>query len=276
MHIDHQNIFFLLTLLATIGELLLVAFIISPIIYYTKRQFNNKLALQRLEQEYQEKLLTATIIFQEKERKRIAADLHDDVGSLLSVAGMYIDDVSDESTHPSTRNSLIKARSLLDTAIERARRITYDMAPYGLEVAGLEGAVGELIKRTGHLKEINTSVHFLHPSARLLYQQELMAFRVTQEVVNNILKHSGATFIHINQQINKGTYLLEIVHDGTGLTHEEFELLLKQGNGMGLKNISSRLQADKGSIVFGKDNETYKVLIRILFEEHEKELANRL
>jgi two-component system NarL family sensor kinase len=230
----------------------------SSIISYHCNGWNRK---------YQEKLLTATIIFQEKERKRIAADLHDDVGSLLSVAGMYIDDVSDESVHPSTRHSLIKARSLLDAAIEQARRITYDMAPYGLEVAGLESAIGELIKRTGHLKEITISVHFLHPSNRLNYQQELMAFRVTQEVVNNILKHSSATFIHITQQIRKEIYQLEIVHDGIGLTHEEFEWLLKQGNGMGLKNIRSRLQSGKGSILFGKENLLYKILVRILIED---------
>jgi signal transduction histidine kinase len=96
-------------------------------------------------------------------------------------------------------------------------------------------------------------------------EKELIVFRVVQELVNNILKHSNSSFIHLTQNMHHDSFLLRIHHDGRGIVQSDFEKLNKSNVGLGLKNISSRLKVAQGSIFFEKDaSQTYyKVTIEI-------------
>ena len=86
----------------------------------------------------------------------------------------------------------------------------------------------------------------------------MIVFRIVQELVNNILKHSSSSFIHLTQNNHNGSFLLRIHHDGRGIVQADFEKLNKSNIGLGLKNISSRLKVAQGSIFFEKDaSQTY-------------------
>jgi signal transduction histidine kinase len=86
-----------------------------------------------------------------------------------------------------------------------------------------------------------------------------------QELINNILKHSNSSFIHLTQNSHGDSFLLRIHHDGRGIVQADFEKLNKSNIGLGLKNISSRLRVAQGSIFFEKDSSQtyYKVTIEI-------------
>jgi signal transduction histidine kinase len=94
---------------------------------------------------------------------------------------------------------------------------------------------------------------------------ELIIFRVIQELINNILKHSNASFIHLTQNLSNDKFFIRIHHDGLGLTQTDFEKLNKSASGLGLKNIQSRLKLLQGRIFFEKDvSQTYfKVTIEV-------------
>ncbi len=102
-------------------------------------------------------------------------------------------------------------------------------------------------------------------------EQELLVFRVIQELVNNILKHSNASFIHITQNYQDGKFFIRIHHDGRGITQNDFDKLNKSAMGLGLKNIQSRIRVLHGGITFEKDiSQTYfKVTLDIPVESEE-------
>ena len=90
-----------------------------------------------------------------------------------------------------------------------------------------------------------------------------------QELINNILKHSNSSFIHLTQNVHAGKFYLRIHHDGRGLVQADFEKLNKSNVGLGLKNITSRLRVVDGNINFEKDiSQTYyKVTIELPKDE---------
>lgn len=112
---------------------------------------------------------------------------------------------------------------------------------------------------------MNASCRFHDYRERLMPEQELIIFRVIQELVNNILKHSNASFIHLTQNISGQKLFVRLHHDGRGITQQDFEKLNKSASGLGLKNIQSRLKLIQGRIFFEKDvSQTYyKVTIEI-------------
>jgi signal transduction histidine kinase len=112
---------------------------------------------------------------------------------------------------------------------------------------------------------MNASCRFHDYRERLHPDQELIIFRVIQELVNNILKHSNASFIHLTQNLGGNKLYIRLHHDGKGITQQDFDKLNKSTGGLGLKNIQSRLKLLQGRIFFEKDmSQTYyKVTIEI-------------
>ena len=112
---------------------------------------------------------------------------------------------------------------------------------------------------------MNASCRFHDYRNRMHPEDELIIFRVIQELVNNILKHSNASFIHLTQNLSDDKFFIRMHHDGKGLTQADFEKLNKAASGLGLKNIQSRLKLLHGRIFFEKDmSQTYfKVTIEV-------------
>jgi signal transduction histidine kinase len=97
-----------------------------------------------------------------------------------------------------------------------------------------------------------------------------------QELINNILKHSNASFIHLTQNNQGDNCYIRIHHDGRGLEQSDFDKLTKSKSGLGLKNISSRIRVLHGRIHFEKDaSQTYyKVTIEVPKEEVPEEVLH--
>jgi two-component system, NarL family, sensor kinase len=123
--------------------------------------------------------------------------------------------------------------------------------------------------------QINASSRFHEYKDRLKPEKELIVYRVVQELINNILKHSNSSFIHLTQNMQNGFCLLRLHHDGRGIVQTDFEKLNKSNIGLGLKNISSRLKVAHGNILFEKDvSQTYyKVTIEIPRDDPYESLA---
>jgi signal transduction histidine kinase len=137
--------------------------------------------------------------------------------------------------------------------------------PPTLKNFGLESALTDMFQKLAGAGTINASSRFHDYKERLKTDKELIAFRVVQELINNILKHSNSSFIHLTQNMQDDNFVLRIHHDGRGLVQSDFEKLNKSAGGLGLKNISSRLKVAQGNIFFEKDpSQTYyKVTIEI-------------
>lgn len=251
--------------LGTLGMLTLAIAIVGFVIFHQRKviRYNNQ--LKKLEEEKQHILLNASIRFQEEERNRIAADLHDDAGPLLATARLYLNENLVNQEKAQQLQSIFSAKQILDDAILLIRNISHSLMPPTLKNFGLESASTDLFQKIGASGSLNASARFHDYRTRLKVDQELLVFRVIQELVNNILKHSNPGFIHLTQNISANNMYFRIHHDGTGIVQAEYEKLSHSAQGLGLKNIASRIKVLAGKIYFEIDpSKTYfKVTIEI-------------
>jgi signal transduction histidine kinase len=256
----------------TIGMLALTIGLIVFIIFHQRKVIRYQLRLQRMEQDQQKLLLNASIRLQEEERQRIAADLHDDAGPLLATARLYLNENLVNLDKTTQLQSIYNAKQIIDDTIQLIRNISHSLMPPTLKNFGLESAVNDLFQKISGSGSMNASSRFHDYRERLQAENELIIFRVIQELVNNILKHSNASFIHLTQNTSGDKFFIRLHHDGRGITQNDFNKLNKSNVGLGLKNIQSRLKVLHGKIFFEKDmSQTYyKVTIELVKEEEDK------
>jgi two-component system NarL family sensor kinase len=255
----------LVLFLGTLGMMILTIGLILFIIFHQRKVIRYQMKLQQMEQEQQKILLNASIKLQEEERQRLAADLHDDAGPLLATARLYLNENLVNQDKATQLQSIFQARQIIDDTIQLIRNISHSLMPPTLKNFGLESAINDLFQKISGSGTINASSRFHEYKDRLKSDKELIVFRVVQELINNILKHSSASFIHLTQNVHGDKFYLRIHHDGRGLVQADFDKLNKSNIGLGLKNITSRLKVVQGQINFEKDvSQTYyKVTIEL-------------
>jgi signal transduction histidine kinase len=249
----------------TLGMLVLAIGLVVFIVFHQRKVIKYQQQLQRLEEEQQQILLNASIRWQEEERQRIAADLHDDAGPLLATARLYLNDNLVHQDISTQLQSIYNAKQIIDDTIQLIRNISHSLMPPTLKNFGLESAINDLFQKISGSGAINASCRFHDYRERMLPQRELLIFRVAQELVNNILKHSNSSFIHLTQNTSDGVFYIRLHHDGKGITQADFERMNKSAVGLGLKNIQSRMKVLDGSVLFEKDaSQTfYKVTLEM-------------
>jgi len=255
----------------TTAMLALAIALIVFIIIHQRKVIRFQSTLQKMEQDQQKILLNASIRLQEEERQRLAADLHDDAGPLLATARLYLNENLVNQDKTTQLQSIYNAKQIIDDTIQLIRNISHSLMPPTLKNFGLESAVNDLFQKISGSGTINASCRFHDYRERLELEREQIIFRIIQELVNNILKHSNASFIHVTQNTNGNKFFIRMHHDGRGLTQADFEKLNKSAVGLGLKNIQSRLKVLQGNIYFEKDmSQTYyKVTIELSKDDEE-------
>src|SRR5450432_1444860 len=237
----------------TIGMLALTIGLIVFISFHQRKVIRYQQQLQRMEQDQQKTLLNASIRLQEEERQRIATDLHDDAGPLLATARLYLNENFVNLDKQTQLQSIYNAKQIIDDAIQLIRNISHSLMPPTLKNFGLESAMTDLFQKMNGSGNLNASVRFHDYRQRMKLEQELLVFRVIQELVTNIMKHSNSGFIHLTQNMNGQNLYFRIHHDGQGLIQSEFDRLNNVSHGLGLKNIQSRIKVLKGRIFFEID-----------------------
>jgi two-component system NarL family sensor kinase len=271
----NQPVISLVLFLGTLGMLVLTIGLILFIIFHQRKVIRYQLRLQQMEQEQQKILLNASIRLQEEERQRLAADLHDDAGPLLATARLYLNENLVNQDKATQLQSIFQARQILDDTIQLIRNISHSLMPPTLKNFGLESAVNDMFQKISGSGTINASSRFHDYKERLKPEKELIVFRIVQELINNILKHSNSSFIHLTQNAHNGLFILRMHHDGRGIVQADFDKLNKSNIGLGLKNISSRLRVAQGNIFFEKDaSQTYyKITLEIPKDDPYESLA---
>jgi two-component system, NarL family, sensor kinase len=181
---------------------------------------------------------------EENERQRLARELHDGVGQLLSAARRKIQMMQpDEQTLPLKPDDPLK---LLDDSIKEVRDLSHSMMPPSLLNKDLKQAVEEFVGRISHSDTLSITTEWVNIDGLDLEKTvTLMLYRSIQEMVSNAIRHAKATAIHI-EFVNHNTELTLMVYDdGIGFDKEK---LLSSGKGMGLKNIQSRIAYIGGNL----------------------------
>src|SRR6476620_2756478 len=254
-----------LMFVGTLAMLILAIGIIVFVIFHQRKVIRYQLQMKKLEAEKQQILLNASIRFQEEERQRIAADLHDDAGPLLATARLYLNENLVNQEKAQQLQSIFSAKQIIDDAILLIRNISHSLMPPTLKNFGLESAMSDLFQKINGSGNLNATARFHDYRQRLKLEQELLVFRIIQELVTNIIKHSNSGFIHLTQNTNGNNLYFRIHHDGQGIVQSEFDKLNHNSTGLGLKNIQSRVKVLKGRIFFEIDSSHtyYKVTLEV-------------
>ncbi|MBP6686822.1 ATP-binding protein [Lacibacter sp. H375] len=252
----------------TFGMLLLAIGLIVFIVFHQRKVIYFQLRMKKMQEEQQQMMLQASIQSQEEERQRIAADLHDDAGPLLATVRLYLNENLIHQDQGTQLQSIYNAKQIIDDTIQLIRNMSHSLIPPTLKNFGLESAVNDMFQKINGSGSISASARFHDYKRRLKLEYELSIFRVLQELVNNTIKHSHSSFIHLTQNKTDQYIYIRMHHDGEGLTQTEYEKLRDTPQGMGLKNIYSRVKILNSKILFEKDpsNTYFKVTIEIPIE----------
>jgi|WetSurMetagenome_2_1015567.scaffolds.fasta_scaffold04665_5 PAS domain S-box-containing protein len=196
---------------------------------------------------------------EEKDRQRFAADLHDDLGPILSSIKLHLGIYNDSEKPAGYRETMRICNELLAEAIAKMRIIANNLMPRLLEKYGLEPALNAFISTVQKEGIFMVQVRSNLDGARFPRTQELHLYRILCELINNTVKHSGATSAAIILDLSKGT--LSIRYSDNGKGYRVDRETLKRG-GMGLNNIIQRVNLIDGEIKFIRKNGSTEVRIK--------------
>lgn len=230
------------------GAIIFILAIIFIIQFYKRKKIESKLKLETEIAKLNALRSKAVIEAEEKERVRIAKDLHDGVGQLLSAAKLNLSSLQDKLQLKDDENLLLlsNATNLIDDSVKEVRTVSHSMMPNALLKLGLASAVKEFINKLSVGNKLKIDLDIVGLENRLEPATETVLFRVLQEIVSNIIKHAKANYINI-QLIKHDKELTMLIEDnGVGFDTSK----INSFEGIGLKNILSRVEFLNGKVDF--------------------------
>jgi two-component system NarL family sensor kinase len=232
--------------------LMLASAIIFFVILYQKRIIHHQQELKRINDQKQLELIQASIQGEEKERNRIASELHDDVGATLSSIRLYLYAAGKKDADISILNT---SKELLDESIQKIRNISHKLQPALLQQLGLQSSLESFATMITNTGKINVTYSTSDALPRLHENTELSIYRITQELTNNIIRHANATVLKIETLLRSGYLITSLIHNGEGLTEEMYQEQIYKKGSIGLKNIVNRLKTIGATIQFNKKDD---------------------
>jgi len=201
--------------------------------------------------EYQQKLRTLAselTLTEEKQRRRIATELHDRIGQALALSKIKLSEIRNAIPHHQYTKELGEIHELLEQTIRDTRTLTFDLSPPILYELGFEAAVEWLAEN--FQKQHNIEVHFSDDGNAKPLKDEIrtVLFRAVRELLINVAKHSHAKNVVITLEINSGNIRILISDDGKGFDISKTGPYVEKTSGFGLFNIRERLSLLEGQM----------------------------
>jgi signal transduction histidine kinase len=194
------------------------------------------------------KLIRKEIETQTEERKRIAQDLHDDIGAQLSTLKMYVSALNrDLEKKEDIKELSEETQQMISRTIRDMRHIITELSPQSLSTYGYVAALNEFIYYLRKSTDIDIAVDVSHFTASPGKNEEAALYRITQELFNNTIKHARAKHIVFKLETRGGENILFYTDDGQGFNQEKVANAATSGRG--LFNIASRVKFLKGKMV---------------------------
>lgn len=226
-----------------------------------KKEQEQEQEVEVLKQEQQNKIFSAMIEGQEKERKRLAIDLHDGLGGRLSGISMNLSKLDKDEPKEYPKNQLQKVMKDLNDSLTELRSIARNMMPETLVKFGLQAALKDYCSSMT-ATDTKVTLQFYGTDKGIAINQQVTMYRVIQELINNAIKHAQATEVLV-QFMREGDQI-DITVEDNGVGFDKTKSLKKKGSGMGLSNLQTRVAYLKGNIDFEtEENEGTTVNVHI-------------
>lgn len=255
-----------ITYLLVLGIAVMLGLMLSvllAVMFSFRKKNQHRRAMEALREQQQNQLIEAAIRSEEGERHRIAETLHDEVGAILSSAKLHLLGIKQQELDERDKRLHEKGAGLLNDVIKRVRGISHNLHSNILKEFGFNEAIRHFLAQTtgASLLETETALDDRYPGAS--QEKDMSLYRIIQELVNNTIKYAGARSIRIDSVYIAGELTLQLTHNGSGLSQEEFETFSFKKEGLGLKNIRNRIFLLQGSIHFSKTAGQSMIVLKI-------------
>jgi two-component system, NarL family, sensor kinase len=232
---------------------ILIALLLIGLVYffYRKKQVEAK-AKSDAELALQKDIRSKAIIeAEEKERIRIAKDLHDGVGQLLSAAKMNLSSVQNKIKMATTEDEIAfkNAIDLVDESVKEVRTVSHSMMPNTLLKLGLASAIKEFVTKIQNTPNLKVNLEIVGLSERFDQEKESILYRIIQEIVSNIIKHANASELSMQLIKHDKEFTIMIEDNGVGFDTTK----IASFEGIGIKNIQSRVEFINGTVHFDSE-----------------------
>lgn len=227
---------------------IVILFIISLLVYRNYRQ-KQKLQRQRISELEKEKQLTSTeavLRGEEQERSRLAKDLHDGLGGMMSGIKYSLQTMKKNLIMtPENQQAFERSMDMLDSSINEMRRVAHNMMPEALVKFGLDTALSDFCEDINHSGALQVSYQSIGMDKIEIDQTTAITiYRVIQELINNTMKHAAAKTAIVQVTKTNDIISITVEDDGKGFN----PAILQPSMGMGWSNIQSRVQYLKGKL----------------------------
>jgi PAS domain S-box-containing protein len=200
---------------------------------------------------------------QDEERRRIARELHDSAGQVVAALGMHLSNITQSAAKPEVRKAAEESHEMVRQLGKEIRTVSYLLHPPLLDENGLPEAlrwyVDGLTRRSGLNIVLDISTDF----GRLPGAIEMAMFRIVQESLTNIHRHSGAKTATIRLAQEVSTAVLEIQDDGSGISKDTLAAILTQRSGVGMTGMRERVRHLKGKLDIQSDSTGTTISVRL-------------
>ena len=227
-----------------------------------------RLALLLQEAELSGRLLQ----LQDEERRRIARELHDGAGQLLAALSMNISAISAEESRlsPGVARNVEESRSLIDQAVSEIRTISHLLHPPLLDEVGLISALKEYVNGFGERSNIRVSLDLPSDLERLPRDVELSIFRIVQECLTNVHRHSGSATARVQLSHERGEIQLQVSDQGRGINRETQDKFREgKSSGVGLRGMRERIRQLGGGMQIQSSGNGTSIIVVLPLDEKE-------
>ena len=240
------------------GHIRFIIQVVSPIHYHGRPAIlGNAIDITERKQAearvhtYQEQLRSLASelsVTEERERRRLATDLHDSISQILAISKLKLDLVRSGATSAAPARDLDEISELIDQALQHTRSLTFELSPPVLYELGIEAALESLVERMQQMHGM--SIHFVDDEQPKALSEDLAAFcfRAVQELLINVVKHARAKSATVSIGKRGDTVCITVADDGVGFVSDDTFANVDRRTGFGLFSISERLRHLGGSL----------------------------
>lgn len=224
-----------IVIVGTIILLTLALLIISLFIYYKKKQVINHLEKQQLQSQFSQTLLQSQIEIQEQTRRHISRELHDNLGQIASIIKINLNTITIEQPEKAIQK-IEDSKELTRQLIADIKALSVSLNSDRIAKAGLITAIATEVERINKTEQFNAVFINNATNSPVDNDKAIILFRMVQEVLNNMVKHSQAKEITVTANSNENLFILALYDNGTGFSIEE----KVNSGGQGLQNLQNR------------------------------------
>jgi signal transduction histidine kinase/predicted ATPase len=208
-----------------------------------RKEINEKERLSSMIELQKDSHMKALVQVQDNERKRIASDLHDSLGSLLSSVRLRFNGLQEDFARklPDKSGRYSDTLSLLDEAIAELRSVSHRMVPVSLGRFGLKSALQTLADQINESEQLEVDLQILGYEQRVAEEIEVAVYRICQELVQNVIKHAGASAVRIQIIFHDDALNVIVEDNGKGMKKNEIV------PGLGFNTLQSKVDLFKGT-----------------------------